>query len=191
MRRLSSNYSKCSLFIFFELSARLLSFWMTWGHFTTCSHCIWYWPYSFICGHGIILFIEAWNWTALPDLIPCSWNGLLAHLVTNLTTPALRIIAFKELDILLPFYSPPYHTQTLSLTHYLSLAPSLQGSVSLNHFSQHTFCILFTVSLAQSHNCLFLHFTCYSWIPLLAFRHSDKHFHLFLFQSHLYFLLTF
>lgn len=50
-----------------KVSACLLSFWMTRGHSTTCSHCFWYWPYSFICGRGIILFIGPWNWSALPD----------------------------------------------------------------------------------------------------------------------------
>lgn len=45
----------------------LLSFWMPNSHSTTCSSCLQCWPYSFICGRGIILFIEVWNWSALPD----------------------------------------------------------------------------------------------------------------------------
>lgn len=104
------------------LSARLLSFWMSREHATTCSHCFWYYPYSFICASGIILFIEAWNWTALADHISdpvaeMCWQGP-ANLVTNVTTPAPRIIAFKQADVQL--HSPSlYHTHTHN--HYLYL----------------------------------------------------------------------
>lgn len=85
-----------------------------------------------------------------------------ANLVSNLPTPAPRIIAFKEADVLLTL--PPFHTHMLARTQTLSFSLSLCLSFS----------ILFTVSLPRwlSHYS-FSSMPCS--IPLYPSPHSQAH----------------
>ncbi len=92
-------------------------------------------------------------WSPVPEMC---WQGP-ANLVTNLTTPAPRIIAFKEADVLLHFHFPPYlthiHTHTHTHSHYLSL--SLADWFSVTSAKMHKFslkdCLYFVNNFSLSH----------------------------------------